>query len=150
MVHEDAICSAAPTYRQWRVPAVVPANLRLPAGFVPMMLRLTSQRVELELVQPTIVVGRHTLVDLCLPYEDISRRHCRFQFGRHWEVVDLGSLNGVLVNGSRVQKAPLHAGDLLQLGSLVFDVDLASVESSESNLVFRQIASLLQQSRRAS
>jgi pSer/pThr/pTyr-binding forkhead associated (FHA) protein len=146
--------AAAPTepYRRWRVPASPRPDFNLPDGFTVLVLRLRAQRVELELVQPVVVVGRHTLVDLCLPYSDISRRHCRLEFVEgDWQVTDLESLNGVLVNGDRVQVASLRDHDVLQLGTMSFEVVQphlahsapAPAGDAESQMVFRQIAAVL-------
>jgi pSer/pThr/pTyr-binding forkhead associated (FHA) protein len=72
-----------------------------------------------------MLMGRHSDVDirLCLP--DVSRRHCRFLFqGDAWQVFDLNSLNGVFVNGERVQQAVLHDRDVVIVGGFQFTVEL--------------------------
>jgi pSer/pThr/pTyr-binding forkhead associated (FHA) protein len=38
-------------------------------------------------------------------------------------LIDLGSLNGVYVNGARVAKAMLHAGDTIRICSVEFEVN---------------------------
>ena len=53
----------------------------------------------------------------------VSRRHAEIrQVTGGYEVADVGSLNGTYLNRERVEKAPLHDGDELQIGSfkLVF------------------------------
>ena len=65
---------------------------------------------------PGIVIGRGTEADLRINDPGVSRRHAeiRVQRERHdgtdVSVVDLGSTNGMLVNGSRVQQATLDDG----------------------------------------
>jgi pSer/pThr/pTyr-binding forkhead associated (FHA) protein len=101
-------------------------SAELPPGFVPLRLLLQPGGLCVEMSRPDTLVGRHSTADvrLCLP--DISRRHCRFLFSDgHWEVFDLNSLNGVFVNGERLQQSVLRAGDAVRIGSLTFRVELA-------------------------
>jgi pSer/pThr/pTyr-binding forkhead associated (FHA) protein len=94
-------------------------------GFVPLRLLLQPGGLCVEMSQPEMIVGRHSSADVRLALPDVSRRHCRFVFGDgHWEVEDLGSLNGVFVNGARLQEAVLSHGDTIRIGSLTFSVDL--------------------------
>ncbi len=66
------------------------------------------------------VIGRG-LVDVVLTHTDVSRRHARIGFaGYGWELEDLHSANGTLVNGVRVTgPVQLHPGDRIQLGRTV-------------------------------
>jgi FHA domain/Protein of unknown function (DUF3662) len=77
-----------------------------------------------ELGKRRVVIGRSRDCDLTLDDPNISRRHAeiRLEEGAYW-VVDLGSTNGIEVNGSRVERAELEHGDLIVLGrtSLTFD-----------------------------
>lgn len=72
------------------------------------------------------VVGRSRDCDVVLADSGVSRHHARLHPGvEGWEVEDLGSTNGVLLNGVQVRGSrPLHAGDVLELGSteMVFEV----------------------------
>jgi pSer/pThr/pTyr-binding forkhead associated (FHA) protein len=50
-----------------------------------------------------------------------SRRHAKVEpIGNSWQVTDLGSTNGTLVNGTRVTTAMLRPGDVLTIGSSQF------------------------------
>jgi pSer/pThr/pTyr-binding forkhead associated (FHA) protein len=81
---------------------------------------------------------------------DVSRRHCRFVFTEgSWQVFDLQNLNGVYLNGERVQQAILRHGDVVSLGGYSFQVELgtespAGEETADgqrsSSAVFRNIA----------
>lgn len=74
------------------------------------------------------VIGRLRSNDVTLDDEGLSRRHARiFRSDGGWNVVDLGSRNGVLVNGRRVRRAELHDGDSLQLGGTLLRVELDPV-----------------------
>jgi pSer/pThr/pTyr-binding forkhead associated (FHA) protein len=140
--------------RRWQVPASSGHDLELPQGFRPLLLRLPAQEIELELRQPDILVGRHTLVDLCLPYPDISRKHCRIVFNDDcWHIVDMGSLNGIEVNGERKREADLHEGDTLHIAGLKFEVHTeagAAFTSVAGEPILRQIATTLGAVRKAS
>jgi pSer/pThr/pTyr-binding forkhead associated (FHA) protein len=146
-------CQAnAGTMRRWQVPAQAARNGELPGGFRPLLLRLTAQSIELELRQTDVLVGRHTLVDLCLPYPDVSRKHCRIVFADDvWHIMDMGSLNGIQVNGERKREADLHEGDVLGIAGLQFEVHEdagefaveATKRFGEARPALRQIASML-------
>jgi len=64
------------------------------------------------------VIGRHTRCDLVLADNRISRRHARIaNRGRGYVLEDLGSRNGVFLNGKRVSKrAAIVEGDRLGFG----------------------------------
>jgi pSer/pThr/pTyr-binding forkhead associated (FHA) protein len=72
------------------------------------------------------VVGRSRECDVVLEDAGISRRHAEIRpRAEGWTVADLGSTNGVLLNGRPVRdEQPLHAGDKLELGSteIVFEL----------------------------
>ena len=63
--------------------------------------------------------GRSSKCDLVLPDESqsVSRHHGRFEVeGGKVTVVDLGSSNGVFVNGTQVEKHTLTDGDVISIG----------------------------------
>ena len=72
------------------------------------------------------VVGRRHDCDLCIPLMDVSKRHCQLdQNSETLEVRDLGSRNGTFLNGRRVDgETPVNAGDYLQVGPLVFQLQI--------------------------
>ncbi len=69
-------------------------------------------------VKPGIsTIGRLPQSDIHLPTPDVSRRHAQLVFGEDGcTIVDLGSENGVVVNGARIAKHLLADGDVVQLG----------------------------------
>jgi len=82
-----------------------------------------------EVEEGETVVGRETDTDLVLPNNSVSRKHAKLiRQGDSVSVEDLGSRNGVLVNGKRVEKAQLTDGDVLSIGRF----QLTRVAASES------------------
>ena len=72
------------------------------------------------------VIGRSRDCDVVLEDTGVSRRHAKLRHGPDgWTVTDLGSTNGVRVNGQHIHGPhPLRAGDRIELGSteVVFDI----------------------------
>jgi FhaA, N-terminal domain/FHA domain len=72
----------------------------------------------LQVKQPRIVIGRSRDCDVQLADSNVSRRHAELrQEGASYWIVDLGSTNGIEVNGKRVKRAKLRSGDTITLGS---------------------------------
>ena len=82
-------------------------------------------------VLPTpINVGRCPTSDITLEDSSISRRHCQFLIDPYGSLIvrDLGSTNGVYVDGRRVDKATLSMGAEIRLGVLTMRVELTEDE----------------------
>lgn len=78
------------------------------------------------LTRAVSVVGRAAECDLRLDDPSVSRRHAELRYdGRDIEVSDLGSTNGIRLNGNAVAQAVLRDGDRVDVGStsLVFRRD---------------------------
>jgi hypothetical protein len=73
------------------------------------------------------VLGRSRDCDVIVDDANVSRRHAEVRpSGGSWTVRDLGSTNGIKVNGRRVEGAQsLHAGDSIELGTsrLTFELE---------------------------
>lgn len=66
-------------------------------------------------------IGRSRECDVVLEDSNVSRRHARIALGTdgQWTVEDLGSTNGVQINGTRATGATaLRAGDRLDVGTV--------------------------------
>ena len=75
---------------------------------------------------PELVAGRGNMCDLVLTAAGVSRRHARFvREGDRFRVHDLGSANGVRVNGERAKERVLRAGDVVTIDdfTLTFVID---------------------------
>jgi len=78
---------------------------------------------EIDLCRRTTTIGRGPHTDLAVEDDSMSRQHAAIEFGGEgFRVRDLGSMNGVLVNGAEVKSADLKGGDRLQLGEHVFQI----------------------------
>jgi pSer/pThr/pTyr-binding forkhead associated (FHA) protein len=71
-----------------------------------------------------LIVGRDPgQCQVCLSDPSVSHRHCRLSVSRtHLWVQDLGSTNGVHINGKRVQSALARPGDTLRIGTCTVSV----------------------------
>ena len=75
---------------------------------------------------PTATLGRSRECDCVLDDPNVSRRHAELRRGStgDWQIVDLGSTNGVKVNGRRVDASRLSPGDEVTLGTTRFTFDI--------------------------
>jgi hypothetical protein len=73
--------------------------------------------VEHPLDKPLLVIGRSRDCDITVEDANVSRRHAeiRIENGSYW-LVDLGSTNGVELNGKRVERERLEHGDSIVVG----------------------------------
>src|SRR3954469_21087659 len=102
-------------------------------GVVMVMFRADQQRRSFSITRDITVVGRREDCDLRIPLGDVSRKHCRIVLdGDSLRLEDLGSSNGTYHNGVRVEKdADLQAGDSIQVGPVVFVLQVDGVPADE-------------------
>ena len=87
-----------------------------------------GQRRSFPLQREATVLGRREDCDIRIPLGEVSRKHCRLIIEADTlRAEDMGSSNGTFVNGARVQEAIIQAGDALQIGSVVFVVQIDGV-----------------------
>jgi hypothetical protein len=73
-----------------------------------------------------VMVGRSRECDVVVSDANVSRRHIELRRGeRGWAAVDLGSTNGMKVNGRRLSHAELEPGDRITIGitELTFELE---------------------------
>ncbi len=89
----------------------------------PAVLVVNGKRHSLSAERP-LVIGRSREADITVEDANVSRRHAeiRRDDGAYW-IVDLGSTNGVEVNGRKVDRAKLSHSDTVVVGrtDLVFE-----------------------------
>ena len=84
------------------------------------------------LAPPGIVIGRGNDADLRIDDPGISRKHIEIRVTEPQDVTDvpritvhdLGSTNGVLVNGKRVEQATLADGATIRIGNTTMSLHL--------------------------
>jgi pSer/pThr/pTyr-binding forkhead associated (FHA) protein len=74
------------------------------------------------LEKPIVLIGRHQECDVSLQTSSkVSRRHCCIvQVGERYVLRDLGSMNGIRVNGHRIVETELHPGDEVAVADVLF------------------------------
>lgn len=97
------------------------------------MFRSDGERRSFSIVRDMTVIGRREDCDLRIPLGEVSRKHCRLvRDGDGLRLEDLGSSNGTYLNGVRVEReAVLNPGDSIQVGPVVFVLQLDGVPADE-------------------
>src|SRR5271156_6564996 len=76
------------------------------------------------LQRPVLLVGRHQDCDVRINSPKVSRRHCCLAMAYDRVLIrDLGSRNGVRVNGRVVDESRLYDGDELAIGPFLFRLE---------------------------
>ena len=91
-----------------------------------------------------LIIGRAPDVDVVLPGQMVSRKHARVWFEQGKAMTeDLGSRNGIGVNGRRVLRAELNDGDELIIGDATFRVAATRKPASKSSIITYEKAGTL-------
>ena len=91
---------------------------------MPVRLVALDGTADIPLAGLLTVVGRHPGCDVRLVSSRVSRRHCCLAIGGDGVLVrDLGSTNGMRINGRRVDEGLLRPGDMLTIAHLRFRLD---------------------------
>ncbi len=81
-------------------------------------------------------LGRARHNDLCLTEPSISKSHARLAYeGGSFAIEDQGSLHGVYVDASRVQRAELAPGAHIQLGNVTLKFSLLGQDGTTDRIV---------------
>src|SRR5687767_3114480 len=96
------------------------------------MFRPDGERRSFSIVRDMTVIGRREDCDLRIPLGEVSRKHCRLvRDGDSLKIEDLGSSNGTFLNGRRVQEAQVSPGDSIQVGPVVFVLQVDGVPADD-------------------
>ncbi len=104
-------------------PGPAPAADRRPAaGPGPMPSTQVRRWIEIngtrhQISRPTLVLGRSTDADVRIDDPGVSRRHCEIRTGTPPTIQDLGSTNGIVVDGQHTTRATLRDGSRIVVGS---------------------------------
>ncbi len=88
------------------------------------------------------LIGRSPECHLCSGSTSISRKHCAIRRkGNKVTIVDLGSRNGTLINGSKItEEVELSSGDTLNIGNLEFLITLTTGLNNEKKPQVKSVA----------
>ena len=101
----------------YRAPAPVPAPAPEPKP-EPEVISLRIGGKTHAVTSPKVTIGRSGECEIRISDLNASRRHAELRKdGDGYWIVDLGSMNGTLVNGRRVDRERLEDGDRITLGS---------------------------------
>ena len=81
------------------------------------------------LLKEKLLVGRRESCDIVLRFANVSAHHCELSFENGYLFVrDLGSRNGLKVNGVRVQEKQLAPGDTLGISKHKYRVEYSPAD----------------------
>ncbi|MET9695428.1 DUF3662 and FHA domain-containing protein [Streptomyces sp. NPDC006529] len=70
-----------------------------------------------QISRATLVLGRSTEADVRIDDPGVSRRHCEIRTGTPPSIQDLGSTNGIVVDGQHTTRATLRDGSRIVVGN---------------------------------
>ncbi|WP_406382594.1 FhaA domain-containing protein [Streptomyces sp. NBC_01618] len=103
-------------------PAAPSTDRHPPAGPSPLPNAQVRRWIEIngtrhQISRPTLVLGRSTDADVRIDDPGVSRRHCEIRTGTPSTIQDLGSTNGIVVDGQHTTRATLRDGSRIVVGS---------------------------------
>ncbi|MFF2007688.1 FhaA domain-containing protein [Streptomyces sp. NPDC058195] len=103
-------------------PGAPSADRHPPAGPSPLPNAQVRRWIEIngtrhQISRPTLVLGRSTDADVRIDDPGVSRRHCEIRTGTPSTIQDLGSTNGIVVDGQHTTRATLRDGSRIVVGS---------------------------------
>ncbi|MPY59741.1 FhaA domain-containing protein [Streptomyces spongiae] len=103
-------------------PGAAPYGQRPSGGPAPAAGGRTRHWVEIngnrhQISRSTLVLGRSTEADVRIDDPGVSRRHCEIRTGTPSTIQDLGSTNGIVVDGQHTTRATLRDGSRIVVGS---------------------------------
>jgi len=76
------------------------------------------------LIREVLTIGRRETCDICLRLPNVSGLHCELSFqDGFWSIKDLGSTNGIKVNGVRVPKKLLNPGEKITIAKKSYTIE---------------------------
>lgn len=88
---------------------------------------------EVDFTSGDLVLGRSTEADVQLLHEDISRKHTLLSLKRgKLTIQDLGSKNGTFMQGAKIEKTSLEAGEIFNIGPFSISVEKEAPQSQRT------------------
>jgi hypothetical protein len=99
------------------------------------------------LISEIMTIGRRESCDICLKFQNISGSHCELSLKNGvWHIRDLGSTNGVKVNGERTHRRPLRPGDEIGIANHKYTIQYQLPAGSTIEDVFAEEEDVFSQS----
>ena len=99
------------------LPGAYPGPSQGAPGGAPVRRWLEMNGARHQVSTPAVVLGRSTEADVRVDDPGVSRKHAEIRMGTPSIVLDLGSTNGIIVDGQHTQRATLPDGSRIVLGS---------------------------------
>ncbi len=99
------------------------------------------------LCQAIMTIGRRQSCDIQLDFANISGTHAELAYrGGVWHVRDMGSTNGVKVNGERTIRRPLRPGDEIAIANHRYSIQYQLSAGTSVEEVFAEEEDVFKQS----
>ncbi|HYH68050.1 MAG TPA: FHA domain-containing protein [Urbifossiella sp.] len=99
------------------------------------------------LISDVMTLGRRESCDICLKFQNVSSVHAELAFKSGvWFLRDMGSTNGVKVNGERTQRRPLRPGDEIGIAGHRYTIQYEFAEGTSIDDVFAEEENIFGQS----
>lgn len=83
------------------------------------------------LEKPSVTIGNDRSCDVVIDHPSVSANHCHMELrGGHWFIEDLGSRDGIGVNGEKVESSWAPELSVINIGTLEFDLQYSSVTAT--------------------
>src|SRR5262245_17835575 len=101
---------------------------------MPAQLVALTEGPSILLDKPIMLFGRNPECDIQIDSRKVSRRHCCIaQVNDYLVVRDLGSTNGIRINGVRLLEGKIRHGDELTIGSHRYKVSWDGADAGAGN-----------------
>ena len=108
-----------------------PTHLKETNGFMTMRVVAGRDMLTFVILKPgtQTLIGRDERSELRLQDRAVSARHAVVNYGLEGKIaiIDIGSTNGTMVNGKRIQSSPLTDGDYVEIGDAVLRISWQSM-----------------------
>jgi len=99
------------------------------------------------LIQDVMTIGRRQTCDIQLDFGNISGTHAELSYRNGvWHLKDMGSTNGVKVNGERTLRRPLRPGDEVTIANHKYTIQYQLQSGSSFEDVFNEEEDVFSQS----
>lgn len=85
------------------------------------------------LIRDKLTVGRRENCDIPMRFPNVSGTHCELSYqDGYWAIRDMGSTNGIRVNGERINYRALSPGDVITIASRKYTIEYTPLAGQQS------------------